>query len=35
MAEGTLIVLPSGQLAMRDAGALRDWGRLVALYPGW
>jgi hypothetical protein len=18
-----------------DAGALRDWGRLVALYPGW
>ena len=19
----------------REAGALRDWGRLVALYPGW
>jgi hypothetical protein len=21
--------------ALNDAGALRDWGRLVALYPGW
>jgi hypothetical protein len=21
--------------ALSDAGALRDWGRLVALYPGW
>ena len=21
--------------AMMSAGALRDWGRLVALYPGW
>jgi hypothetical protein len=21
--------------ALAEAGALRDWGRLVALYPGW
>jgi hypothetical protein len=21
--------------ALNDAGALRDWGRLIALYPGW
>jgi hypothetical protein len=21
--------------ALQEAGALRDWGRLVALYPGW
>jgi hypothetical protein len=22
-------------VALNDAGALRDWGRLIALYPGW
>ena len=21
--------------ALQEAGALRDWGRLIALYPGW
>ena len=21
--------------ALQEAGALRDWGRLVGLYPGW
>jgi hypothetical protein len=35
------VTLPStwhaadGVAALQDAGALRDWGRLVALYPGW
>jgi hypothetical protein len=45
LAAGGLLVmltrLPSTWLAadavaaLLEAGALRDWGRLVALYPGW